>query len=81
MLSTIVYGAVLVLVWTRLPPRWRWPAIAAAIVVVLVIGSTRVALGVHHLSDVLGGYAMGAGWLALCAVSARRFGARWDPRP
>lgn len=80
MLSTIVYGAVLVLVWPRLPQRWRPAAITAAITVVLVIGFTRVALGVHHLSDVLGGYVMGAGWLALCALSATRFGARSDPR-
>ncbi len=68
------------LVWSRLPPRWRPPAIAAVVVVVLAIGFTRVALGVHHLSDVLGAYAMGAGWLALCAVSASRFGARWGLR-
>ena len=80
MLSTIVYGALLVVLWPRVPPRWRPIAIVSAILIVVLIGFTRVALGVHHLSDVLGGSAMGAAWLALCAVTAKRVGARWDLR-
>ena len=76
MLSTIVYGAALVVLWPRLPARWRPVVAAAAVLLVVVIGFTRVALGVHHLSDVLGGFAMGAAWLALCAAVSARFAGR-----
>lgn len=37
----------------------------AALLIVL-IGASRLYLGVHYLSDVVGGYAVGATWLALC---------------
>ncbi len=30
---------------------------------ILAIGFSRLALGVHYVSDVLGGYALGAAWL------------------
>jgi len=77
MLSTVVYGLVLALVWSRLPPRARPFAAASVIALVVLIGFTRVALGVHHLSDVLAGFAMGAAWLALCTWLRQRAEERW----
>jgi undecaprenyl-diphosphatase len=35
---------------------------------VLAIGFSRIALGVHYLSDVLGGYVLGAAWVAAMAA-------------
>jgi membrane-associated phospholipid phosphatase len=40
----------------------RWLFVAAALVVAL-IGFSRIALGVHYLSDVAGGIVLGAAWL------------------
>ena len=34
---------------------------------ILAIGFSRIALGVHYLSDVLGGYVLGAAWVAATA--------------
>jgi membrane-associated phospholipid phosphatase len=36
------------------------------LVVVIAIGLSRLYLGVHYFSDVVGGYAVGLVWLAAC---------------
>lgn len=63
--SAIVSFGVLLLVFLPvLRGAWRWVAVAVAAFMVLAIGFSRVALGVHYVSDVLAGYALGAAWLA-----------------
>lgn len=47
----------------------RVPVVLAAALLVLAIGFSRLYLGVHYLSDVMGGYSAGTLWLSLC-VSA-----------
>lgn len=45
---------------------WLW---VAAVVIVSAVGFSRVALGVHYVSDVIGGVLLGAAWvLAMAAV-------------
>ena len=46
--------------------RARVSIILATLVVVLLVGFSRMLLGVHYLSDVLAGYAEAAAWLAIC---------------
>ncbi|MEV6931895.1 phosphatase PAP2 family protein [Dactylosporangium sp. NPDC051485] len=50
--SFICYAVLLVVFLPALPARWRRPALLAGGVVVLLIGFSRLALGVHFLSDV-----------------------------
>jgi len=55
--------------------------IAAGIFLTVLVGSTRLILGVHWPSDVLAGWILGAGWASLCAsvshlLSRRRRGVR-----
>ena len=45
---------------------WRGVLIGVAASFVLSMGIARVYLGAHYPSDVLGGYAAGAGWVAIC---------------
>ncbi len=40
--------------------------VTVAILLTLIVGVTRVYLGVHWLTDVLAGWAAGAGWAVLC---------------
>ncbi|MDI6894898.1 MAG: amidase domain-containing protein [Bacillota bacterium] len=61
--SFVLYGYLVLLVG-RLAPRWRWLRVPLLLVAV-GIGLSRVYLGVHYPSDVLGGWALGAAWLAL----------------
>jgi membrane-associated phospholipid phosphatase len=42
---------------------WRRAAVCVAVLLVLAIGFSRVALGVHYVSDVLAGYILGAAWV------------------
>lgn len=44
---------------------------ATAIFLTLIIGISRVYLGVHWPSDVLAGWCVGASWAALCSLLAR----------
>jgi membrane-associated phospholipid phosphatase len=69
--STIVYGALLLVFLPIVAPRWRKPFIALIAVVVVAIGLTRIALGVHFLSDVLAGWLLGAAWLGVTAYAFR----------
>lgn len=63
MSSLICYGALLVVFLPLVPRRWRVVTIVATASWVLAVGFSRLALGVHFLSDVLGGYVLGAAWL------------------
>jgi membrane-associated phospholipid phosphatase len=45
--------------------RWQRPAAVAAILLSLLIGTSRVMLGVHWPSDVVGGWAFGLLWVLL----------------
>jgi len=67
--SLIIYGALLLVFLPALRPRWRRPAAITLGAVVVLIGFSRLALGVHFLSDVLGGWALGIAWLGLTTVT------------
>jgi membrane-associated phospholipid phosphatase len=69
MQAVVCYGALL-LVFLPLLDGWkRRLAIGAALTLMLLIGFSRLTLGVHFVSDVLGGYALGAAWL-MASVAA-----------
>ena len=58
---------VYVLMVPRPPARpWRPVLTGLAVSIVLLVGISRVYLGAHYPSDVLGGYAFGISWLAMC---------------
>jgi membrane-associated phospholipid phosphatase len=68
--AAIVGYAVLLLVFLPiLHGLWRRVAVAVAVLMVLAIGFSRIALGVHYVSDVVGGYVLGAAWVAAMAAA------------
>ncbi|MEU8132058.1 phosphatase PAP2 family protein [Streptodolium elevatio] len=69
-------GVLLIGLWPLLPRRVRPVAVVVAVVSVLGVGFTRIALGVHYLSDVVAGWALGVVVLAVFWVLVT---ALWDP--
>ncbi|MFD2093392.1 phosphatase PAP2 family protein [Blastococcus deserti] len=66
-IATLVTVA-LVLAWPLLGPRARHRALAVGIALVVLVGLTRMWLGVHYLSDVIGGWALGLAWTLVTAL-------------
>ncbi|HSQ28714.1 MAG TPA: phosphatase PAP2 family protein, partial [Gemmatimonadaceae bacterium] len=68
MLCVIGIGMLVYLLMIPRPPArpWRGVLIGLAASFVLSVGISRVYLGAHYPSDVLGGFAFGVAWLAVC---------------
>lgn len=68
-IATLITVA-LILAWPYLARRHlRVLAVAVGVAAVLVVGLTRMWLGVHFLTDVLGGWSLGIAWSLLTAVA------------
>ncbi|MGH3880193.1 MAG: phosphatase PAP2 family protein [Actinophytocola sp.] len=67
--STAVLGVLSVVVSIRLTARTaRLATVAAGVILVVLVGISRIYLGVHWPTDVLAGWLIGAGWLAGCLL-------------
>ena len=71
-LSVAVYGFLAVLIARELDPTRRWLPYVGAALLIIPIGFSRLYLGAHWLSDVLGGLALGLTVLALFGIAYRR---------
>lgn len=70
-LGSVVAYALLAYILVRLEASrpLRYMTFTVALVLIVMIGFTRIYLGVHYPSDVLAGYALGLAWVTLCAVA------------
>jgi membrane-associated phospholipid phosphatase len=70
MMALIGYGLLAYFVWDRLRNRyWRIVLVFAISLLVILIGISRMTLGVHYLSDVVAGFAAGGVWIAGCITA------------
>ena len=68
--SIVCYGALLLVFLPAVRPgAWRRAFITVITALVALIGISRVLLGVHYLSDVLGAWALGITWLGITAFA------------
>jgi undecaprenyl-diphosphatase len=61
--------------------RQKGLILLVALLIVLVVGASRIYLGVHWLTDVLGGYALGGAWVCLVAAGSLAWTARRTASP
>jgi membrane-associated phospholipid phosphatase len=69
--SMIVYGMLTLVFLAVARGRWRGWFVAVMAVLVAAIGVSRIALGVHFVSDVLAGWLLGAAWISVTAYAFR----------
>lgn len=78
--SIAFYGMLAVVLIAWWAPKRRMLIVIGAGLVVLVVGASRLYLGVHWLTDVVGGYALGLAWLSLVMVTSLRLQSRRSPQ-
>lgn len=81
MTALVMLGVLLLLTLPAVRRRVRPWLVAGTVLLVVAVGFTRLALGVHFVSDVIAGWALGAGWLAVTTASFRAWQHRRGVHP
>ena len=68
MISMVIYGLLGYLLDSRFPKQ-RWWIYSLTVILVAVIGLSRLYLGVHWPTDIIAGYTAGLVWLIACIYS------------
>ncbi|WP_244598192.1 phosphatase PAP2 family protein [Pseudohoeflea suaedae] len=82
MMAAVVY-LTLAAMLARLRPDWRVRVyiLLVAIIVVMLVGVSRVYLGVHWPTDVLAGWTVGSAWAMICWIVTLRLQRSGDVEP
>lgn len=67
--SLVFYVALALVAWIVIGRRAGIVAVAAAVALSLLVGVSRIYLGYHYLSDVVGGFLAGLSWLLITAMA------------
>ena len=67
--SIVCYGALFLVFLPATRGKWRRLFTVAIVTLIVAIGASRLLLGVHFISDVLGAWALGITWLGVTAFA------------
>jgi undecaprenyl-diphosphatase len=79
--SLVFYLAIALIIWTRAKAPAGSIAVIAALLIAISVGLSRIYLGYHYLSDVVGGFAAGLAWLLVVALAFETIPRAWVRRP
>ncbi|HEY4189417.1 MAG TPA: phosphatase PAP2 family protein [Candidatus Limnocylindrales bacterium] len=79
--SLVFYLAIALIVRTVYGPRAGSIAVPIALLIAIAVGLSRIYLGYHYLSDVVGGFAAGLAWLFIVAIAFEAIPRTWAKRP
>jgi undecaprenyl-diphosphatase len=80
--ASVAFGFLAVLIARGLDLRWRWMPYSLAGMLISAVALSRLYLGMHWLSDVLGSVALGIAWVAVLGIAySRHVGPSPHPRP
>ncbi|WP_051689988.1 bifunctional DedA family/phosphatase PAP2 family protein [Pelobacter seleniigenes] len=68
-MSVVLYGFLAILIVRQIGSAWRWGLVSSVVLIAFIIGFSRLYLGAHWLSDVLGGYFIGTSWATIVGIA------------
>ena len=73
LMSVSFYGLLIFLIWENVKePVRKWLLISFLVILIILIGFSRIYLRLHYFSDVIAGYSIGIIWLFVSIWTIRR---------
>jgi len=70
--ATVIYGFLSVVLARATAPPWRWIPYSIAALLIACVALSRLYLGMHWLSDVLGSFTLGIAWVSALGIAYHR---------
>lgn len=72
MRAVVLFGFLAVVIARSMRENWRWLPYSMAGLAIILVGLSRLYLGVHWLSDILGSITLGMVWVAILGIAYYR---------